>query len=407
VTWTNIREDFPILAREAHPGVPLTYLDNAATTQKPQVVIDAMDEYYRLHNANIHRGIHALAEEATALYEGARDKVRTFIGAASRREIVFTRNATEALNLVAWSWGRTNLAAGDVVVLTEMEHHANLVPWQMLAAERGVRLEFIPVTDDGYLDLDAYDRLLELKPRLVAFTHMSNVLGTITPAAEIVRRAHAAGALAAVDAAQSAPHVGVNVAELDCDFLAFSAHKMCGPTGIGVLYGKRALLEAMPPHYGGGDMIKRVYLREFKPNDAPYKFEAGTPAIAEGVGLGAAVDYLCGLGMAAVCDHERALAAYALAELARVPGVRVYGPPAADRGGVVAFTLEGIHPHDLAQLLDADGVAIRAGHHCAMPLHDRFGLTATARASFYVYNVAEEVDRLIASLYRAKDRFGA
>lgn len=398
--------DFPVLAREVHPGVPLVYLDNAATTQKPLAVIAAMDDYYRRHNANIHRGIHVLAEEATALYEEARDKVRAFIGAASRREIVFTRNATESVNLVAHSWGRSRLQAGDVVILSEMEHHANLVPWQILAAERGIRLEFIPVTDDGYLDLDAYERLLALGPKLVSVTHMSNVLGTITPAAEIVRRAHAAGAPVLLDAAQSVPHLGVDVQALDCDFLVFSAHKMCGPTGLGVLYGKRALLEAMPPHYGGGDMIKRVYLREFKPAELPYKFEAGTPAIAEAAGLGAAVDYLTAAGMPAVRAHEEALTAYALERLREVPGLTVYGPPARDRGGVVSFTLAGIHPHDLSQLLDADGIAVRAGHHCAMPLHDRLGLTATARASFYIYNLSEEIDKLVMSLYRAKDRFG-
>lgn len=401
-----LRADFPVLAREVHPGVPLVYLDNAATTQKPLAVIAAMDDYYRRHNANIHRGIHVLAEEATALYEDARDRVRAFIGAASRREIVFTRNATESINLVAASWGRSRLQAGDVVVLSEMEHHANLVPWQILAAERGIRLEFIPVTDDGYLDLDAYDRLLALGPKLVSVTHMSNVLGTITPAAEIVRRAHAAGAPVLLDAAQSVPHLGVDVQALDCDFLVFSAHKMCGPTGLGVLYGKRALLEAMPPHYGGGDMIKRVYLREFKPAELPHKFEAGTPAIAEAVGLGAAIDYLTAAGMPAVRAHEEALTAYALERLREVPGLTVYGPPAPDRGGVVSFTLAGIHPHDLSQMLDADGIAIRAGHHCAMPLHDRLELTATARASFYIYNVREEIDKLIVSLYRAKDRFG-
>jgi cysteine desulfurase/selenocysteine lyase len=402
----QFRRDFPILAREVHPGVPLVYLDNAATTQKPLAVIDAMDGYYRHSNANIHRGIHALAEEATALYEGARDKVRAFINAASRREIIFTRNATEAINLVAYSWGRSRLGAGDIVVLSEIEHHANLVPWQILAAERGVRLEFIPVTDSGHLDLDAYDRLLELRPKLVSVTHMSNVLGTITPAADIVGRAHAAGALVLLDAAQSVPHLGVDVQALDCDFLAFSAHKMCGPTGMGVLYGKRALLEEMPPHYGGGDMIKRVYLREFKPNELPYKFEAGTPAIAEAVGLGAAADYLNGVGLANIRAHEEALVTYAMGQLRDVPGVTLYGPPPADRGGVVAFNVTDIHPHDLSQMLDADGIAIRAGHHCAMPLHDRLGLVSTARASFYLYNVKEEVDRLVASIYRAKDRFG-
>jgi len=402
----TIRRDFPILSQVHHDGVPLVYLDNAATSQKPEAVIQAIENYYRGYNANIHRGIHKLAEEATAAYEGARERVRAFINAASTREIIFTRNATEAINLVACTWGRANIRADDVIVLTEMEHHSNLVPWHMLAAETGARLEFIPVTDDGYLDLGAFDRLLELHPRLVAFTHMSNVLGTINPAAEIAARAHAAGAVVLVDGAQSVPHLPVDVRALDCDFLAFSGHKMCGPTGIGVLYGKRALLEAMPPFLGGGDMIKRVYLREFRPNDLPWKFEAGTPAIAEGIGLGAAVDYLTGLGMAEVHAHEQAIVGYALDRLHEIKGAHVYGPPARDRGGVVAFSIDGIHPHDLAQLLDRDGIAIRAGHHCAMPLHDRLGLVATARASFYVYNIEEEVDRLILSLYRAMDLFG-
>ncbi len=403
---TAIRRDFPILSQLHHDGVPLVYLDNAATSQKPEAVIRAIENYYRDYNANIHRGIHKLAEEATAAYEGARERVRAFINAASSREIVFTRNTTEAINLVAYTWGRVNIRAGDVIVLTEMEHHSNLVPWHMLAAETGAHLEFIPVTDDGYLDLGAFDRLLELHPRLVAFTHMSNVLGTINPAAEMVARAHAAGAVVLVDGAQSVPHLPVDVRALDCDFLAFSGHKMCGPTGIGVLYGKRALLEAMPPFLGGGDMIKRVYLREFRPNDLPWKFEAGTPAIAEGIGLGAAVDYLTGLGMAEVHAHEQAIVSYALDRLHEIKGAHVYGPPARDRGGVAAFSIDGIHPHDLAQLLDRDGIAIRAGHHCAMPLHDRLGLVATARASFYVYNTEEEVDRLILSLYRAMDLFG-
>jgi cysteine desulfurase/selenocysteine lyase len=287
-----------------------------------------------------------------------------------------------------------------------MEHHSNLVPWQILASERGVRLEFIPVADDGTLDLAGLGKLLELQPKLVAVTHMSNVLGTINPVAEIAAQAHAADAVVLVDGAQSVPHLPVDVQALGCDFLAFSAHKMCGPTGIGVLYGKRALLEAMPPFMGGGDMITRVYLREFRANDLPWKFEAGTPAIAEGIGLGAAVDYLTGLGMANVQAHEQEMARYAMEQLGEVKGLRVYGPPAHQRGGVVAFSLEGMHPHDIAQLLDRDGIAIRAGHHCAMPLHDRFNLAATARASFYVYNTRDEIDTLVRSLYRAMDLFG-
>ncbi len=400
------RADFPILAREVRPGVPVVYLDSTATSQKPLAVLDAMDRYYRLSNANVHRGIHTLAEEATALYEDAREQVRAFIQARSHKEIIFTRNATEAINLVAYSWGRANLKAGDTIVYTEMEHHSNLVPWQMLAAETGAASRVIPVTDDGELDLGVYDALLKANPKLVCVTHMSNVLGTINPVTAMAAKAHAAGALLLVDAAQSVPHLPVNVQTLGADFLAFSAHKMCGPTGIGVLWARQDLLEAMPPFMGGGDMIRRVYLHEFKANDLPYKFEAGTPAIAEAVGLGAAVKYLTGVGMAAIHAHEQAMIGYALERLEEVPGVKVYGPAAERRGGVAAFTLEGVHPHDVAQVLDRDGVAVRAGHHCAMPLHDRFDLPATSRASFYLYNVPEEVDRLIEGLYKVKKMFG-
>jgi cysteine desulfurase/selenocysteine lyase len=402
----DCRADFPILAREVRPGVPLVYFDSTATAQKPLAVIAAMDTYYRRSNANVHRGIHTLAEEATALYEGARDRVQKFINARSRKEVIFTRNATEALNLVAQSWGRHTLKAGDVIVLTEMEHHSNLVPWHMLAAEKGARLEFIPVTDDGLLDLAAFDKLLALGPKLVSLTHMSNVLGTINPIAEIAAKARAAGATVLVDSAQSVPHFAVDVQVLGVDFLAFSSHKMCGPTGLGVLWGRQELLDEMPPWLGGGDMIRRVYLREFKVNDLPYKFEAGTPAIAEAIGLGAAVDYLTSIGMDAIAGHERELIAYALERLEEVPGVRVYGPPAEKKGGVAAFTLEGVHPHDIAQVLDRDGIAVRAGHHCAMPLHDRFNLPATARASFYLYNTTAEVDKLIDGLYKVKQVFG-
>jgi cysteine desulfurase/selenocysteine lyase len=398
--------DFPVLSREAHPGKKLVYLDSAATSQKPAVVLDAMEDYYRQHNANIHRGIHALAESATALYEGARKKVADFINAASEEEIIYTRNTTESLNLVAFSWGRKNLKAGDVVILTEMEHHSNLVPWQMLAEEIGIRLEFIPVTEDGLLEMDAYHKLLELKPRLVSFMHMSNVLGTINPAKEIISLAHQSGALTLVDGAQSVPHFAVDVVDLDADFYAFSSHKMCGPTGIGILYGKRALLEAMPPFMGGGDMIKRVKLREFSVNDLPHKFEAGTPAIAEAVGLGAAVDYLTEIGMDTVEAHEKHLTHYALDRLAEVPGVWVFGPDASQKGGVASFTFDGVHPHDVSQILDADGVAVRAGHHCAMPLHEKFGINATSRASFYIYNTEKDIDLMIEGLYRVKEIFG-
>jgi cysteine desulfurase / selenocysteine lyase len=402
----RIRQDFPILAREIRPGIPLVYLDSTASSQKPFPVLAAMDRYYHWSNANIHRGIHTLAEEATADYEKARQKIAHFIGAASAHEIIYTRNATESINLVAQSWGRKYLNPGDIVILTEMEHHANLVPWQMLASQIGIRLEFIPVTSDGLLDLEAYSRLLDFQPKMVAFTHMSNVLGTITPAKEIIRLAHLAGAITLLDAAQSVPHSKVNVQELDADFLVFSAHKMCGPTGIGVLYGKRSLLENMPPYQGGGDMIKRVRLRDFIPNEIPYKFEAGTPAIAEAVGMGAAVDYLVSIGMQAISDHEHAVMSYALDRLEEIPGVWVFGPEAKYKGGVTSFTLEGVHPHDISQILDQHGVAIRAGHHCAMPLHEKFNLPATARASYYLYNTQEEVDRMIEAIYKVKHIFG-
>jgi len=401
----HTRTDFPVLNREVRPGVPLVYLDSTASSQKPEAVIEAMNGFYRCCNANIHRGIHSLAEEATAAYEAARIKVAHFIGAPQPRQVIFTRNATEAINLVAYSWGRANLQAGDLVILTEMEHHANLVPWHMLASEKNLRLEFIPVSETGLLDLSEYQRLLALGPKLVSFTHMSNVLGTINPAQEIIRQARAAGAITLLDGAQSVPHLGVDVQSLECDFLAFSSHKMCGPTGIGVLYGRKDLLEAMPPFLGGGDMIKSVHLRSFTPNAIPHKFEAGTPAIAEAVGLGAAVDYLMALGMQAIAAHEHAMIAYALERLAEVPGVKVYGPGPEHKGGVASFTLDGVHPHDIAQILDEQGVAVRAGHHCAQPLHEKYGIPATARASFYLYNTPDEVDHLVEGLYRVKKIF--
>jgi cysteine desulfurase/selenocysteine lyase len=400
------RADFPILAREVRPGVPVVYLDSTATSQKPAAVIEAMDRYYRLSNANVHRGIHLLAEEATALYEAGRERVRAFIHARTVKEVVFTRNTTEAINLVAYSWGRANLKPGDVLLYTEMEHHSNIVPWQMIAAQTGAAIKVIPVTEGGELDLSVYDDLLKLGPKLVCVTQMSNVLGTINPIPEMASKAHAAGALVMVDGAQSVPHLPMDVQTLGADFLAFSAHKMCGPTGIGVLWARQALLEGMPPFLGGGDMIRRVYLHEFKTNELPYKFEAGTPAIAEAVGLGAAIDYLTGIGMGAIHAYEQALIAYALERLEEVPGVKVYGPPAERRGGVAAFTLADVHPHDVAQVLDSAGVAVRAGHHCAMPLHDRYDLPATTRASFYLYNVPDEVDRLIEALYQVKKLFG-
>ena len=401
----ELRAEFPVLEREVTPGVPLVYLDSAATSQKPRAVIEAMSTFYETQNANVHRGIHRLAEEATESFESARARTAAFIGAASPREIIFTRNTTEAINLVAHSWARPRLHAGDTILLTEMEHHANIVPWHMLAAERGVKLAFAPVREDGRLDLEAYRKLLEGHPALVGFTQMSNMLGTLNPVADLTRWAHEAGATVLVDAAQSVPHIRVNVTELDVDFLAFSAHKMCGPTGIGVLYGKEAVLETMPPFLGGGDMIKRVQLTGFVANDLPYKFEAGTPAIAEAIGLGAAVDFLEAAGMQAVFRHEQELIGYALDRLSEVPGVRVYGPEGEDKGGVASFTMEGIHPHDIAQILDREGIATRAGHHCAMPIHEKFGLSATTRASFYLYNTRPEVDKLVEGLYKVKEIF--
>jgi len=403
---THIRADFPILNRETRPGVPVVYLDSTATSQKPMAVIEAMDAFYQHSNANIHRGIHTLAEEATAMYEDARVKIAKFINAPSAKQVIYTRNATESINLVAYTWARANLRAGDLVILTEMEHHSNLVPWHMLKMERGIRLEFIPVTDDGLLDLDAYRTLLDQGPKLVSFTHMSNVLGTINPAAEIIRMAHEAGAVTLVDGAQSVPHFAVDVQALDVDFLAFSAHKMVGPTGIGALYGKKNLLEEMPPFLGGGDMIKTVHLREFVPNSIPHKFEAGTSAIAEAVGFGAAVDYLTLVGMDNIAAHEHEITEYALERLEEVPGLKLFGPDAQAKGGVAAFTFDGVHPHDVAQILDRDGVAIRAGHHCAQPLHEKFGITATSRASFYLYTTKEEVDKLIEGIYKVKEIFG-
>jgi cysteine desulfurase/selenocysteine lyase len=398
-----LRKDFPVLAREVH-GKPLAYLDNAASTQKPQVVIEALSEFYGVHFSNVHRGIHTLSEEATAAYEGARDKVAAFIHAPDRRGVIFTRNATEAINLVAYAWGRANVGLGDRIVVTEMEHHSNLVPWQLLAREVGAELIHVSVTDEGRLDLGSFDRLLRGPVKLLAFAHVSNVLGTLNPAREIVARAHAVGARVLVDAAQSVPHLPVDVGALDCDFAAFSGHKMCGPTGIGVLYGRPELLDEMPPFLAGGGMIRRVGYAEATWADVPGKFEAGTAAIAEAVGLGAAVDYLSGVGMDAVWAHEQRLTAYALERLAEI-GVRVVGPPAGERSGVVAFTVESVHPHDLAQVLDWEGVAIRAGLHCAQPLHQRLGLEATARASFYLYNTRDEVDRLVQGIRKARHWF--
>lgn len=387
-------------------GKPLAYLDNAASTQKPDAVIEALVDFYGSRYGNIHRGVHTLSEESTSAYEGARDKVATFINAANRRGVVFTRNATEAINLVAHSWGRTNVTTGDRIVVTEMEHHSNLVPWQQLAIQTGADLAYVSVSDEGRLDLASFDRVLEDRPKLVAFTHVSNVLGTVNPATEIVARAHAAGTHVLVDGAQSVPHMPVDVEAMNPDFFVFSGHKMCGPTGIGVLYAQPGHLASMPPFLTGGGMIRRVDRQKTLWADPPAKFEAGTPAIAEAVGLGAAIDYLSRLGMEAIWAHERRLASYCLERLAEVPGVRVVGPEGSDRSGVIAFNVESVHPHDLAQILDAEGVAIRAGYHCAHPLHERFELPPTARASFYLYNTEDEVERLVAGIHKAQELLG-
>ena len=400
----RIREDFPILATEVYPGVPLVYLDSGASSQKPTAVIEAMSDYYRHTHANVHRGVHRLSEMATAAYEGARVRVAEFIHAAPE-QLIFVGNATEGFNLVAQSWGRANIGPGDEILLTEMEHHANLVPWQMLAAERGATLRYLPFHDDGTLALERLGDFLSERTKLFSFTAVSNVFGTINPVRELVDAAHAAGALAMVDAAQSVPHMPVDVRALDCDFLAFSSHKMCGPTGIGVLYGKHEVLEAMPPFLGGGDMIRRVTFDGFIPNELPWKFEAGTPRIAEAIGLGAAVDYLSALGMDNVHAHEQTISAYALESLSEIPGLRLLGPAGTQHGGLAAFTLAGAHPHDIAEILDKDGIAIRAGHHCAMPLHHKLGINASARASFYVHTTTDEIDKLVTGLHRVRELF--
>ena len=399
-----LRKDFPILERAIF-GKPLAYLDNTATTQKPVQVLQSLETYYRTYNANVHRGVYTIAEEATEAYEAARAKVARFVG-ASAREIVFTRGTTESINLVSNAWGRKNVGRGDVIVTSEMEHHSNLVPWQMLAEEKGAILRYIPVDTNGRLDLSGLDALLSGPVKIVAVAHMSNAFGTIHPVAEITRRAHAAGAVVLLDGAQSVPHLPVDVRALDCDFLAFSGHKMLAPTGIGALYGKRALLEAMPPLFGGGEMIREVKLTGSTWNDVPFKFEAGTMNIADAIGFGVAIEYLEAIGMDAVRSHDVEITRHAMEALGAIPQVRIYGPPVEERGGIVAFTVEGIHAHDLAAVLDREGVAVRAGHHCTMPLHEKFGIAASARASFYVYNVPAEVDRLAAAVRKAIQYYG-
>jgi len=402
--FAAIRKDFPIFTQKAH-GKPLIYLDSTATTQKPVAVIEALDHYYRTTNANIHRGVYAIAEEATARYEEVRGKVARVLGARSSSEIVFTRGTTESVNLVSNAWGRKNVGKGDVILLTEMEHHSNLVPWQMLAAEKGAVLRFIPFDGRGKLDLSGLDALLEGPVKIVSLTHMSNVFGTINPVAEIARRAHARGALVFVDAAQSLPHLGVDVRALDCDFLAFSAHKMLGPTGIGALYGKREHLDAMPPFFGGGEMIREVKLEGSTWNDVPWKFEAGTMNIADTIAFGVALDYVERIGYEAIVEHSRELVTETMKLLGEIPGVTIYGPSPAERGGIVPFTLDDIHAHDVATVLDHEGVAVRAGHHCAMPLHRKLGVAATTRASFYVYNLPSDIAVLAEGVRKAKKLF--
>ncbi len=399
----RIRAEFPILARRVR-GRPLVYLDSAATSQKPLAVLEALDRYYRETNANVHRGVHLLSQEATLAFEAARERVRRFVGAASGKEIVFTRGTTEAINLVAQAWGRANVKAGDEIVLTTMEHHSNIVPWQMLSKETGAVIRVVPIDDTGTLDLAAYERLLSPRTRMVAAVHVSNALGTVNPVSAIVAGARRVGAKVLIDGAQAVPHLAVDVRALDVDFYAFSAHKVYGPTGIGVLYGKQALLEAMPPWQGGGDMIRSVSFEGTTWNDLPYKFEAGTPDISGGIGLGAALEWLDAVGLPAAAAHEAALLAYGTEELRSIPGLRLVGT-AAHKASVLSFTMEGVHPHDIGTLLDLEGVAVRTGHHCAQPVMERFGIPATARASLAVYNRTEDLDALVAALRKVRKLF--
>jgi cysteine desulfurase/selenocysteine lyase len=399
----RIREDFPILKRHVH-GKPLVYLDNAATAQKPQAVIDALAHYYAAENANVHRGVHYLSECATRAYEEGRRKVQRFLGAADAREIVFVRGATEAINLVAQSYGRAFLTPGDEIVISAMEHHSNIVPWQMLCEQAGTKLRVVPINNDGELYLDHYERLLNERTKLVAVVHVSNALGTVNPVKQIIDLAHRWNVPVLVDGAQAVPHMAVDVQALDCDFYAFSSHKLFGPTGFGVLYGKAALLERMPPYQGGGDMISLVTFEKTHYNTLPYKFEAGTPHIAGSIGLAAAIDYLTGIGLEAIAAHEHALLAYGTRALARIDGVRLIGT-ARDKAGVLSFVVDGVHAHDVGTILDRHGVAIRAGHHCAMPVMQRFGIPATARASLAFYNTREEIDALVDAIHKVREVF--
>ena len=404
-----LRKDFPILERRVHDNQQLVYLDSANTSQKPRQVLDTLAEFYEQHNSNIHRATHALGEEATAAYEGARLKVAAFIGAPDSDTVIFTKNSTEALNLVAnvMAWGPRGLKPGDEVVVTEMEHHSNIVPWQILCQRTGATLRWFGVTDDGRLDISAIDNVITERTKVVSFVHVSNVLGTLNPVPAIVARAHAVGALVVLDASQSVPQLPVDVAALGIDFAAFTGHKMCGPTGIGVLWGRRELLEELPPFLGGGEMIETVTMHRSTYAGLPHKYEAGTPPIAQAVGLGAAVDYLSSVGMGAVAAHEQQITAYALEALSTVSGLRILGPTdTVDRGGAISFTLGDVHPHDVAQILDGHGIAVRAGHHCGRPVHQRFGVSASTRASFYLYTTPSEIDALIVGLEQAKRFFG-
>ena len=399
----RLRRDFPILRQRVH-GKPLVYLDNAATTQKPQAVIDAIQRYYSEENSNIHRGVHTLSEKATEAYEGARVKVKEFVNAASARETIFVRGSTEGINLVAQSYGRAFLKVGDEIVISAMEHHSNIVPWQMLCGQTGARLRVVPINHDGEMLVEEYARLLGPRTRFVSVAHVSNALGTVNPVKQIVAMAHAHNAPVLVDGAQAAPHLKVDVQDLDCDFYVFSGHKLYGPTGIGVLYGRERLLEAMPPYQGGGDMISLVTFEKTHYNSLPYKFEAGTPHIAGGIGLGAAIDYINGVGIERVAAHEQDLLAYATRSLLAIDRLRIVGT-AREKASVLSFVLDGVHAHDIGTILDREGVAIRAGHHCAMPVMQRFGVPATARASFACYNNREEIDALVRAIGKVSEVF--
>lgn len=396
-----LRRDFPILHQEVH-GKPLVYLDNAATTQKPQSVIDALVHYYEHDNANVHRGVHELSQRATNDYEDARVVVRNFLGAAASEEIIYTRGTTESINLVTASWGRANVGTGDEVLISAMEHHSNIVPWQLLCEEKDAKLKVVPINDGGEFLFDEYEKLLSDRTKIVAVNHVSNALGSINPVREIIKLAHERGALALIDGAQAVAHMEVDVQALDCDFYAFSSHKIFGPTGVGILYGKQALLEAMPPCEGGGDMIKYVTFEKTVYNDLPYKFEAGTPNIADAIGLGAALHYVNEVGLEAIGAYEEELLAYATERVTAIEGVTLIGT-ARSKASVLSFNLDPVHPHDLGTVLDSEGVAIRAGHHCAQPVMDRFGVVATARASFAFYNTRAEVDQLVAALHKARE----